>query len=585
MINVCRFNEHIPFVIRKKRFRFKKKSRYAQKNFTFLGVDPVSITDGNGTYPVENYTAGKNEFIFTLTQRESDLIAIKNPGIKPPLVLEKEYPWLPLQKYLGCSKKSFHQINRIVKKFNNQFFNIKDYSNSCWNTVCNTVRMTSNLDACFYSAWHTPIQEAYLLEEKNPEKCVIAIDFNALYPSCMQYSFPDPGKMIHISYQRYLEADEELPVGLYRCHISKPSTSFIQKYNPFKIFFSGKYLGASLIEGIKVDLNEFEIDFYKKHFSQVYIEEAIVAERIINHPLALAVRRSYAQRKNYIDQGRKDLANREKFRMILMSSCTNRPGYENTVFNTSSKAMSFLHKHYGISAFPDEPVSAMATWLDGRKKIFISSNYDNVTTTTPALKRAEACFSLSQRIVARGRTILLDKMEKIAALTSDVEIAYCNIDSIHFSVNKSSFASVYAALKAESSSSMGGFKIDAVTKHGLWLEPGRYWLYGQTIEKFANKGVSDNIQPFKDQKIYVKTICIEELYIPIRISISLSKTMSNERKLFKDEGSNYVRFISFNITKEMRFNDVLEILKRNYALSISIKTKAFNSLRERILEC
>lgn len=559
----------------------KKRLRTTSRPFP-LGADPESISGHSGLRPIDTYQEGQHENAVTLTQREADLVSLMNPGVEPPKALETLHPWLPPQKYLGHAERSYKQLVAVLRRYGKHMFAPDDFCNRGWNTLCNTLRMTSTLDARFYGAWHLPLQDAYVLEERRPNRSVIAIDFNAMYAACMQHPFPAPGRMKRVRYNRLLKEDETLPAGLFRCKLTGDTSAFIRKHNPFRSFFSGRYLGTRLTNGIEADLNEFEVVFYRRHFSYIHIVDAILSDRIVAHPLAREARRTHARRMNYKGQSNKALADREKFRMTLMASCTNRPHKEHRLFPDRPSALAHLQTQYGIRSYPGEPEAAMDTWLAGKKGISVYRHLDGVKVKAPALQEASACFSMNQRIIARGRTVLLEQMEKLVMLFPELEICYCNIDSIHFSIPKIHLADVMMELQAEASEEMGGFKIEAVTNHGLWLEPGRYWLYSDSVEKFSNLGVSDGIHPFNERKIYTTARKIGGLHIPMRVGIDMAGSMSDAKAAVREDTSGLTRLHPVEIVEGMRYDAVLSELGKNRRETIPVKLEAFRCLKQRV---
>lgn len=583
MVKICRFQDHPTQVDAGHPFRLRKRKKLVGAPLYCVGADHDSITDADGWKHINAYRDGQRRHAITLTQREADLIAVKNPGAAPPRALEALLPWLPREKYLGDSGKSFTLLTSLLRRYAAHLFVPDEYCDRAWATVCNSVRMTSSLDASFYSAWHLPLQEAFVLKEARGDRSVIAIDFNAMYAACMQHQFPVPSAMRRVRYDRHLSPTDELPVGLFRCRLGGELSSFIRRYNPFRTFFSGRYVGASLDDDIEVDLNEFEVAFYRRHFSCIYVVDAVLSDRVMMHPLAKEARRAFASRMSYRSQGNKALADREKFKMTLLSSCTNRPTKMRRTFNDSAEALAFLAQRFGIQPFPGEPTAAFATWLKRGKRVSLAYDAAGTTVTAPSLESASACFSLSQRIVARGRTMLLEQMEKISRLSPDVEICYCNIDSIHFSVPKSALPNILGQLQAEVSEEMGSFKIEAVTDYGLWLEPGRYWLYSSAVEKFRNRGIGDGVHPFKDRRIHVSSRRIGGLHIPIRAEIDLGGSMSDATSLVSEEAG-FARQCHAGVSNATRFGDVIKALETNRRCAIPEKLAAFESLRSRMAE-
>jgi hypothetical protein len=335
-----------------------------------------------------------------------------------------------------------------------------------------------------------------------------------------------------------------------------------------------------LSEPVEVDLNEFELAFYRRHFEQIHIIDAVISDQGIPHPLAKEVRRSFARRRNYRAQDNKALAEREKYLSTLMSSCANRPSRSRLAFQRRDDAIEHLRANHGISSPDDEPDSATDEWLRRSKGIKVDSGPVGVSVDVPEIRDGSACFVLGQRIVARGRIVLLEIMERILSIAPDVEICYTNIDSVHFSLPTIHLATVLEELKAEASDAMGSFKIEAVTRHGLWLEPGRYWLYSDCVEKFRNRSVGDQLAPFKDHAIHVTSRRIGDLYIPISATLRMDRTMSDMRNIVFDPEAGVARQRLIEIDSATSFAHVLDLLDENRRHCIPERLRAFKALRK-----
>ncbi len=560
----------------------RKRKKQARERLHLVGADALSISDHNGTRAIETYAAVDGRAV-TLTRREVDLITLANPGMEPPAALEDLHPWLPECRFLNDSVASLRAADAIVRRFGQHFVSASSFCDEKWNTICNALRQRSLHDARFYSAWHLPIQEAHVLEEVNSDRSVIAIDFNGMYPGCMQHDFPKPSALHLVHLDRDLDPSEMLTTGLYRCVLHGPVTDFIARHNPLRSFHSGRHLRAQLNEPIAIDLNEFELAFFSRHFRRIHLVEAVVSNETISHPLAREVRRSFARRKNYRHQGNKTLADREKFLATLMTSCASRSSRPRRTFETREAAMVHVRSHYGIDVPADEPEAATDIWLDGRKGVTVHHGDNGVDVRGPSLQNGSACHLLGQRIVARGRIMLLEMMERILVRAPDVQICYTNIDSIHFSLPTIHRDSVVAWLEREASDAMGSFKIEAVTQHGLWLEPGRYWLYSDTeIVKFRNRSIGDQQQPFRDHAIHVAGRRIGDLHVPVRMTLAMERTMSPSRSVEPDGDDRLVRQRLIEIGDNTTFSDVMDRLERNQRQAIPARMKAFKAVREKI---
>lgn len=547
-----------------------------------LGADTGSITDARGQWPIEVYADLAGTSYITLTRKEADLIALANPGIRPPLALEKLHPWLPKQNYQENSARNFQTLQLLLRRFGRSLMTPAAFCDEKWKKVCNSVRMTTDLDIRFYSAWHLPLQDAYVLEERGHDRRVVALDFNAMYPFCMQQQFPKPSKMRTVVYDRDITHEDSLPIGLFRCTLHSPCSDFIRRYNPFRIFFAGRHLQAALTGMLTVDLNEFEVAYFQQHFTRIYVADAVVSDQCISHPLARDAKRSYARRTHYLAQNNKALADREKFLSTLLASCTQRPGRSRELFASAAQAEYYLTRNFGIVSGADDPARLSAAWLLGRKGLMVSETADGVFCDTPELSDGRACFVFNQRIVARSRIMLLKMMEKISKTAPDVEICYTNIDSIHFSLPSDHLEPVLNALRPGASDRMGDFRIEAVTRSGLWLEPGRYWLYSDDVVKFRNRSIGIRSDAFADHSIHVVNRKIGDLHVPIRMTIGMDRSMSDTRSIFDDPVSGIAQQHLVEVGDGISASDVLSALERNRTQCVPRRMQAFRRLAKQI---
>ena len=583
MSKVYRFHGPVDLPVAAKPELLRKRKKRAVIPMYLLAADAYTITDMNGTRPIEAYQFIPGQRSVTLTRRESDLIALSNPGARPPVAVEDIHPWLPEQRYLNDSTSSFQALKLIIHRFDRHFLYASAYCDEKWNTICNSLRQKSVLDARFYTAWHLPIQDVHVLEERRPERSVVSIDFNGMYLACMQQLFPKPSGLRLVRLDRCLSESEVLACGIYRCIIEGPLTEFIIRHNPFRSFHSGRHLRARLDEPVEVDLNEFEIEFFKLHFQRIHLVDAVISDKVVSHPLAKEVRRSFAKRRNYRNQGNKALADREKYLATLMTSCGHRPARPHRTFEKRSQAMVALKAEYGIDPPADEPEVATNVWLQGRKGIKLGLKDGFTIMQGPKMYDGSACFLLGQRIVARGRIVLLEMMERILNSAPSVEICYTNIDSIHFSLPTDYLGPVLDWMESECSDALGSYKIECVTSHGLWLEPGRYWLYSDDVVKFRNRSVGNQLQPFKDHAIHVVSRQLGELHVPIKATLHMERSMSPSRSLTTDSDSSLSRQRLIEIGNATTFEEVLDELEQNQRRCTPIRMAAFADLRERMI--
>lgn len=581
---VCRFHrpgedagQTDPIILRKRKLR-------QSPPIHLIAADETTITDANGTRPIETFQDMLRQSYVTLTRREADIIALANAGSRPPVALEEAHTWLPRRSFVPVSSIGYEALVEIYRRYGAHLISAADYCDTKWNTICNSVRRKSPFDARFHSAWHLPIQNVFVLEERRADRCVVALDVNAMYSACMQERIPKPSALKRVMFDRDYTPGERLAAGLYRCRLSNPVTEFIKRHNPFTTFFCGRRLQASLSEPVNVDLNEFEISYYRRHFEHIYLYDAVTADEMMPHPLAREAVRAFARRLSYRSHGNKPLADQEKFLATLLSSCASRPKRLKRVFADRSEAMSYLASRYGIDPPTDEPEVATDTWMGRGRSVAMSVAPNGAKVDAPELDDTKSCFMLGQRIVAKGRVHLLELMESVIALGQDIHICYVNIDSIHFSAPRSQVDRITQSLAAKASNAMGAFKIEAVTSHGLWLEPGRYWLYSEKVEKFRNRSIGDKTLPFKDRAFHVASRRVGDLYVPIRALLRMDKSMSDARTLEADcqSQTGLVRQRLIERSSAATYPGTLDLLERNRSIATPQRLEAFLKLKELI---
>jgi hypothetical protein len=114
------------------------------------------------------------------------------------------------------------------------------------------------------------------------------------------------------------------------------------------------------------------------------------------------------------------------------------------------------------------------------------------------------------------------------------------------------------------------------------LEPGRYWLYSDDIDKFRNRSVGNQRQPFKDHAIYVVSRQLGDLYVPIKATLRMERTMSPSRSLTTDLDNRLIRQHLIEIGNSTRLEEVFDELEHNHRHSTPIRMAAFANLRERM---
>jgi hypothetical protein len=241
-------------------------------------------------------------------------------------------------------------------------------------------------------------------------------------------------------------------------------------------------------------------------------------------------------------------------------------------------AEDYLREHFGILVGTDDPAGLSARWLRGKKAFIVAETADGLQCEAPDVFSGNACFAFNQRIVARSRVILLEMMEKLSQSIPDVELCYSNVDSIHFSLPSCHLESVMDTLRSGESDRMGDYKIEAIARGGLWLEPGRYWLYSDNIIRFRNRSIRHQGSAFTDHSIHVVNRQIGNLHIPIKMTISMDRSMTDLRSIQLDSATGLERQQLVEKKNVTSSTYILSALEHNRKQSIPRRIKAFRRL-------
>lgn len=309
--------------------------------------------------------------------------------------------------------------------------------------------------------------------------------------------------------------------------------------------------------------------------------DAVISNKVIPHPLAKESIRAFSRRNNYQSQGNKPLADREKFLATLLSSCGSRPGSIKRTFSDPKSAMKYLSHTHGILPPADEPKTATNFWINRSRRISMVETSAGINLISLNQDDRSTCFMLNQRIVAHGRIRLLQLMEHVQLLSPDTEICYVNIDSVHFSVPTEQLDGILGRLRIEASEKMGAFKIESVTKHGLWLEPGRYWLYSNKVEKFRNRSIRNGEHPFRDHSLHVAIRQIGDLHIPFKALVRMDRSMSHVRTLHQNK-KGFVAQRMIERASTSSFAETLDLLENSRRSDTALRLEAFKNLRRKV---
>ena len=457
-------------------------------------------------------------------------------------IFEKEFPIFTNITYSPIPYINFRSLtNKILNVRKRGFMNKNIISDLLYSHKKNTfkkIKKKSSLDAFFYNVIGDGYQEIFKLKEECKNRTVIALDFNSMFPSCMSGEFMNPRSLYYIDFKDQDLDLDNLSSGIYRVILNNPTNDSFNKYHPLKYRAGKQSFNFKLTSGDKVDviLPHFELEYYKNFFESCELIEGIISDSTVEHPLYKNARRVYKQRigfKKNLDSSSELLA---KFKLVSMHSVTNPVKIKTKIFNKSCLVIQFLEDNFSFSFERNTTDNEKIKIINSFQQFSIQYKNECWALNYPNNKNNESIYCFSSTVIARSRLKMLKAIMEISKFDS-VDICYCNIDSIHISIEKSKLELFISRFSDSISNKMGDLKIQAIADKGYWFDVGRYWLIdNDSVIKYKNIMFNR-----KGGNIFTQT----------RV---LSKIIKND---FFDYIKNYTLrlFNSFSYTKKLIIND------------------------------
>lgn len=555
-----------------------------------VGVDYNQVFDGQDAHTRFNFLAGTSKkcLIITLTQQEKQLLILSGLIHPERLVsFEERYPFWPNIKFVNNARKNHTLLLKLLKSISH--LDIKGGATDYWSRkfmhkVARKIKKRSALDASFAHASFLPYQEAFKLSETRPGRRVIALDFNSMYGSCMSGEFSDPSHLIHQQINHYYQSGTFLATGLYRVHLCHPVSEFIKKYHALKYVHLNNKYAFTLTENqhIEVLLHSNEIVYYSNHFSEIYIYEGIFSTTSISHPLLKDVQRIYSQRLHYKRQKNITLERLNKLQLAIMHGSVKRKKYRTNFFRDFKSAHHFLQKNFGLNC-PDSmsPTEFLSHLSDGHR--FTIEFGAGISIRYLTHHDDSIVFSLYSQVIANARVKMMQTIDLFHQFP-ELEICYCNIDSIHISLPAESISEFYRFAAPLIGEDMGKLKIEAQADQGYWFEPGRYWLIREnSVVLFKNQGVHNPYvdNPFQDGRSYYKIFNEDGYSVPIKCRKDIAGTLTYKKKLRVNDAASNMNFERYRVEDLASFSQIQHSMLQEIESSSGIKIDLFNILTKR----
>jgi len=508
--------------------------------------------------------------LLVLTAKEYDVLVNLDISLSNRLyVFEKEFPIFNDIKYIpvphimiSSMRKKLNKVRKLGYKNKNI---ISDLLHSHQKKTFKKVTKKSSLDSCFYNVIGGGYQEIFKFKEESENRVVIALDFNSMFPSCMSGEFINPKNLFYIDFKdEKLDEGAFLP-GLYRVIFSNPIDDQFNKHHPFKYRVANQSFNFELTKSDKVDviLHHFELDYYKRFFEKHEVIEGVISSNSISHPLFSRATRLYNQRlgfKKNLDSSNELLA---KFKLVSMHSVTNPVKINTKKFNVQCKLIQFLEQNFSFSFEEGMSDNDNIKIINSFQQFTVLYHDGTWTLKYPNVKNNESIYCFSSTIIARSRLKMVKAIMSVLKFES-VDLCYCNIDSLHISVEKNKLDNLMSGISCLISPAMGDFKVEAIADKGYWFDVGRYWLIDDSsVIKYRNvlfnrRGKNDFNYTRVIQKIVKNDFFdyIKNFNLHLFNSFSYAKRLGREDDFFHRYTYNEIN--TFNVANETIIEEMLQ---------------------------
>lgn len=441
------------------------------------------------------------------------------------------------------------------------------------------LRYKNSLDYYFSFAYKGGYQEVFKLKEEREDRVIIAMDFNSIYPDSMKGDFIEPKSIQYINFFHEKNINiNDLHNGMYRVLLNNPKETFFKTFHPFKYvrLFESYNFNIEEQHSIEILLFKNELEYYSKFFTDVTILEGFYSKRKIIHPLKKEAEKLYDDRKLYKTNNDIMLSNLTKFKLVTLHSSTNPKLYIRKFFSNKKNLLQYLNQNYMLNVNIEANESVH---IKNQENFNIVKVDNGFRASMPKLDANESLYCLSSQVIANSRLKMLQTLEVFLQYDT-VEICYCNIDSIHISINKNRVDDFLKKHQDFFSSEMGKLKIESIADKGYWFDIGRYWLFkDDKVIQFRN--ILFNQQG--NDNLFIKNIKLSYI-VKNNFHNYVKKTYKNIFNSFSNK-KKIDQHLSENITfKRYNYEEIenLDVAKnseqREFLKSNSLKKCLFNEI-------
>jgi hypothetical protein len=573
------------------RIASKKPSDVQFFDFEPIATDGESIFHNNKCYPSRDWlsnlakTTASRLIVLTVKERNLllDVLVDMNFDVH---VFEVNFPIFNEVRYVSCMRTNHATLVKMLAQLHKKGIRGRSLgeatSTEFLYRIERKLRFKNGFDRYFSLAFRSPYQEVFRLNEERSDRVIIAFDFNSMYASCMRGRFLEPKAIRYIDFRGSQKSVEALAAGFYRVLLKCPKPGFFRACHPFRYAIQNKQFYFELDGNHELEILLFnnEIEVYARYFDKVEILEGFVSSTTVVHPLLAKAENVYNKRQHYKKQSNMGMEAFCKFQLATMHSATNQRRYIKRHFHTLEEILIWLDK-YGLFEFPAEFA------IEEKLRIAHYCRHLNIRQATNGfiakMLRFDSpsnVFSLSAQINANSRIVMIRTIERFLK-HSTVELCYCNVDSLHISINKSELNSFLKAHSDIISDRMGDLKIQAIADKGYWFDIGRYWLFKkQEIVLFRNQIFNQKMSQYPFIRFKkINLICKGDVFSYLKTRyFTIEKSFSYVKKVHTNTLGEVTDYCRYNYHEVSSLDTACETLDQEILRSKLLKIKLFDKI-------
>ena len=567
----------------------KKIEEFKLTNLCAIGIDHLCVCINYKEESLVNFlvTLPKHINLLVLTKRERDILY--SYGILEAsniYVFEELFPIFNGIKFINACLKNYEFLKNliaIVIKRNLERKTVNYLSNYYYSRIIRKIKFKSNLDQAFAYASSAPYQEVFRFIENRPNRTIIAFDFNSMYASCLEGLFPNPKNLEVIHLNCFLEKDIKLEIGLYRVKLSQPCNEFIKNFHALKYSFLNDKFSFKFPENDTIEtlLHTNEIEYYRNHFEEIYLIDAVTSKTPILHPLIKNSKQVYSDRLNYKKQNNKTFEKICKLELATMYSCIKKRYFKNIEFQSIANLLIFLEQKFGLIQVKNQSLKDFILKISRPNFIEITFQKNNtIHLKYIDIESNQVIYSLFSQVLANARIKMLSTIEYINKFTS-VEICYTNVDSIHISIDTTLKEEFYNFMQPLISNDIGSLKLENEADSGFWFDTGRYWLLrNKNAIQFKNLGIHNPYiaSNYQSVRSFYKIYKTENKLIPIKYTWKIENLFSFRKKTMYKNSINVI-YERFNLRNICNFSLIQNSLLEEIRNSAEYKVKVFKYIQ------